>query len=39
MGESYTSGGSETADGTVRLDTMQAETGWWMFKKLGVKAI
>ncbi len=33
VGISCTSGGDELADGIVGLDTVNAETGWWMFER------
>ena len=33
VGINCTSGGDELADGIVGLDTISAETGWWMFER------
>ena len=33
VGINCTSSGDELADGIVGLDTMSAETGWWMFER------
>ncbi|KAM0800503.1 hypothetical protein BDR22DRAFT_898512 [Usnea florida] len=33
VGINCTSGGEELADGIVGLDTISAETGWWMFER------
>ena len=33
VGISYASSGDELADGIVGLDTISAETGWWMFER------
>ena len=33
VGINCTSGGDELADGIVGLDTINAETGWWMFER------
>ena len=33
VGISFTSSGDELADGIVGLDTISAETGWWMFER------
>ncbi len=39
VGISCTSSGEELAEGLVGLDTMNSETGWWMFEKTSPRAL